>query len=88
VRHAMGGTLGDYVPFYFTPFSMMLLNIKTGYNGVRKRDNEEIVILASSLPRLKALEIPFLFTNIHAYMKPADFYTDLADLSHVDWDIL
>jgi hypothetical protein len=88
VRHAMGGTLGDYLPFYFTPFSMMLLNIKTGYNGIRKRDNDEIVILASSLLRLRTLNIPFLFTNIHAYMKPADFYTDLADLSHIDWNIL
>jgi ssDNA thymidine ADP-ribosyltransferase, DarT len=29
-----GGTLGDYVPFYFTPFSPMLYNIKTGYNGI------------------------------------------------------
>ena len=27
---APGGTLSDYVPFYFTPFSPMLLNIKTG----------------------------------------------------------
>jgi hypothetical protein len=28
-----GGTLGDYVPFYFTPYSPMLYHIKTGYNG-------------------------------------------------------
>ena len=27
-----GGTLTDYVPFYFTPYSIMLLNIHTGYN--------------------------------------------------------
>ena len=32
-----GGTLNDYVPFYFTPFSPMLFNIKTGWNGVQKR---------------------------------------------------
>jgi hypothetical protein len=24
------GTLGDYVPFYFTPFSIMMYNIKLG----------------------------------------------------------
>lgn len=28
------GVLNDYVPFYFTPFSPMLLNIKTGRGGV------------------------------------------------------
>ena len=33
---APGGTLSNYVPFYFTPRSPMLLNIKTGYNGVRQ----------------------------------------------------
>jgi hypothetical protein len=29
-----GGTLGDYIPFYFTPFSMMLMNVITGFHGV------------------------------------------------------
>ena len=31
-----GGTLSDYIPFYFTPFSMMMYNIKTGYGGIRQ----------------------------------------------------
>jgi ssDNA thymidine ADP-ribosyltransferase, DarT len=48
-----GGTLSDYVPFYFTPWSPMLYNIKTGWGGIRKRPNEEIVILVSSLRRLR-----------------------------------
>lgn len=29
-----GGTLSDYVPFYFTPYSPMLYNIKTGWRGI------------------------------------------------------
>ena len=29
-----GGTLSDYVPFYFTHYSPMLYNIKTGYHGL------------------------------------------------------
>jgi ssDNA thymidine ADP-ribosyltransferase, DarT len=40
-----GGTLSDYIPFYFTPFSPMMLNIKTGWGGITKRLNQEIVIL-------------------------------------------
>lgn len=43
-----GGTLSDYVPFYFTPNSPMLLNILTGRN-VRMRPIAEIVVLVSSL---------------------------------------
>jgi ssDNA thymidine ADP-ribosyltransferase, DarT len=31
---APGGRLRDYVPFYFTPFSPMLYNIKTGWGGI------------------------------------------------------
>ena len=49
------GVLNDYVPFYFTPFSPMLKNINTGYGGVKKRANEEIVILVSSLHKVHDL---------------------------------
>jgi len=64
---APGGTLSDYVPFYFTPFSIMMYNIKTGHGVVTRRSNEEIVIFVSSLHRLQSLGAPFLFTNGHAY---------------------
>ncbi|MEO1609407.1 MAG: DarT ssDNA thymidine ADP-ribosyltransferase family protein [Pseudomonadota bacterium] len=44
-----GGTLSDYVPFYFTPFTPMLYNIKTRYGGVSQNPMEDIIILVSSL---------------------------------------
>src|SRR5437870_5729775 len=37
--------LSDYVPFYFTPHSPMLLNIRTGYNGVKKTPMPDIAIV-------------------------------------------
>jgi ssDNA thymidine ADP-ribosyltransferase, DarT len=83
-----GGTLGDYVPFYFTPFSVMMKNIHSGRGGVPRRSNEEIVILVSSLPNLKSLEVPFIFTNAHAYPDWTNFYSDLAQLSEIDWPLL
>ncbi len=82
------GTLSDYVPFYFTPYSPMLLNIKTGYNGITQRDNSEIVILVSSLYRLRELGLHFVFTNRHAYLRTAEFFRDPVDLQHIDWPLL
>jgi hypothetical protein len=82
-----GGTLTDYVPFYFTPFSVMMKNIHSG-RGVAQRSNEEILILVSSLPHVKSIGLQFLFTNAHAYPDWTDYYTDLAQLSEIDWEIL
>lgn len=83
-----GGTLSDYVSFYFTPRSPMLYNIKTGYNGIRQRGRDEIVILVSSLRRLQQLQHPFIFTDQHAYVNSARFYSNLDQLDQIDWPIL
>lgn len=83
-----GGALGDYVPFYFTPFSVMLRNIHTGWNGIKQVPNADILILVSSLRRVSELGLPFLFTDSHAYSGLASFYDDLAQLDQIDWALL
>jgi hypothetical protein len=83
-----GGTLSDYVPFYFTPFSIMMFNIKTGYGGIPKRENKDIVIFISSIHKLRELRLTFIFTNQHAYPIDTDYYSDIADLNHIDWALL
>jgi ssDNA thymidine ADP-ribosyltransferase, DarT len=80
-----GGVLNDYVPFYFTPFSPMLRNINTGWGGIRKRPNDEILILVSSLRHVAAAGLQFLFTDGHAYHRLTNYYSDLADLDKIDW---
>jgi hypothetical protein len=82
------GVLGDYVSFYFTPFSPMMLNIRTGYNGVTRRENREVAILVSSIHRLREQGIPFVFTNLHAYMAMARFFSRVDDLDQIDWPLL
>jgi hypothetical protein len=82
-----GGTLADYIPFYFTPYSIMLYNIRTGYN-VPSVPNDEIVIFVSSLHKLVEHSIPFVFTDQHAYPMMANYYTRLEDLPEIDWDLL
>jgi len=83
-----GGVLADYVPFYFTPFSIMMYHIKTGYNGITKRGNSEIAVLVSSLHKLKGLRVPFLFTDGHAYTFGTNFFNDLRHLDQLDWPLL
>ena len=80
-----GGTLSDYVPFYFTPCSPMLYNIKTGYGGIVQKPMTDIVILASSLLTLQKTGIPFLITDRHAYLSTATFSGDLDALGGLDW---
>lgn len=83
-----GGTLADYVPFYFTPYSIMMYNIKTGWGGAIQRKNTEIVVLASSVHQLVKLEIPFVFFDGHAYMEESTAYDSVDDLDQIDWQLL
>lgn len=79
-----GGTLADYVPFYFTPFSPMTYNIVTGV-GVQKRPREDLCFLVSSLHRVAGAGLQFVFSDRHAYLTKACFSSKLEDLARIDW---
>lgn len=83
-----GGYLNDYIPFYFTPFSPMMRNIYTGWGGIRQRTNDEIVILVSSLHKVQKMGLGYVFTDGHAYYAWSSFFTDLADLDKIDWQVI
>ena len=79
-----GGTLSDYIPFYFTPFSPMALKIKSGH-GVPSVPSRDIAILVASLHRLAEACVEFVYTDRHALLDTAVFLTSLHDLTHIDW---
>lgn len=83
-----GGTLSDYIPFYFTPFSMMMYNIKTGYGGIDQFPNSKIVIMVSSLRDIVECGGAAVFSDRHAFLQTAQFFSRLDDLDKIDWDIL
>jgi hypothetical protein len=83
-----GGTLSDYVPFYFTPFSIMMYNIHTGYGGITRRENAELVFLISSVHQLRKLGLTFIYTDQHAYPVETEFYDGSGDLRQIDWRLL
>lgn len=69
-----GGTLTDYIPFYFTPYTPMLYNIKTGYGEIKQRHNDEIIVLVSSLHELERAGVEYVFTDRHAKLETARFF--------------
>ncbi|MCB1055351.1 MAG: DUF4433 domain-containing protein [Acidobacteria bacterium] len=83
-----GGSLDDYIPFYFTPFSPMLYNIVTGWRGVTLQAREDLVILAASLRKLAEQGHPFVFTDRHAYLRAARFFNRLEDLAEISFNLL
>lgn len=64
-----------------------MLNIVTGY-GVDQVPRSEIVILVSSLSRWRRLGVRYVFTDRHAYLATAQFYSDDAYLTQIDWELL
>ena len=82
------GNLGDYVPFYFGPLSPMLLNISTGYRGITKRPQDEIVYMVCEVATLVAHCEEWCFTDGHAKTTITAFYNDLQYLSEVDWNMV
>lgn len=83
-----GGSLHDYVPFYFGPRSPMLYaswkGTVPGYNG----GQEPIVHLVLDIADVHAAGVPFVFTDGHAIIATSRWFTDLKDLSHVDWPLM
>jgi hypothetical protein len=88
VNIAPFGTLSDYIPFYFTPWSIMHYNIATGH-GITQVPSEKIIILVTRLTILRKFEIKFIFTDRHALLTPAKFFNEIADLDgFLDWKVL
>ncbi|MFN8254494.1 MAG: DUF4433 domain-containing protein [Bacteroidales bacterium] len=83
-----GGMLGEYIPFYFGPLSPMLLNIKTGYRGIIKRPQAEIVYICCKLISFLSLDFEWCFTDGHAKSAITKFFNNIDDLDKVDWKMV
>lgn len=83
---SMGGTIHDYVPFYFNSLSPMLYTINCGNVGnVRMQD---LVFFKSSAQIVEASGSDFAFTDGHGIMDLSDYYDDIADLEQVPWNAI
>lgn len=83
-----GGTIHDYVPFYFGPLSVMLLNLHTGRVAGYDAGQSPIVYVVSSIERVKAAGRSWIFSDGHGLAALTNWYDDPARLDEVDWDLV
>lgn len=80
------GNFTDYVAFYFGVRSPMLYEIQKGYNGVTKRNPQEIIYLVTTFENITKKECQYLFSDGHGYHLMSQFFNDEDSLEEVDWD--
>ena len=84
-----GGTLHDYVPFYFAARSPMLYAIHRGNVEGYEDGQASILHLVTSPEDIANASLDFVFTDGHAVMGYTAFYNDLASLPEaIDWEIM
>lgn len=82
-----GGTLADYIPFYFAGHSPMLYAIKTGYQ-VKQYPQDEIVFIECDVFRIAGGDCDFCFTDRNAKQSLARYYVELDHIQHLKWDYI
>lgn len=83
-----GGTLHDYVPFYFGPHSPMLLNLHTGRVAGYSGGQDPLIYLATTVQAVQAAGYQFVFSDGHGLANFTRWFDNLADLGQVDWEVV
>ena len=84
VEVAPGGTLGDYVPFYFGPRSPMLFTYSKGNVPGTSGNQDEIIYFVTEAEYLASKGYEIVFTDGHPITEPKAFFNDLKDIDEVD----
>ena len=82
------GTCHDYVPFYFGPLSVMLLNLKTGRVEGYNEGQAPLIYLTTTVQRVRDAGSRFVFSDGHGLARFTSWYDDLAQLDKVDWNLV
>jgi len=80
-----GGCALDYVPFYFGYLSPMLLRLKTGRVEGYNEGQTPLIYLVATAQAVRASGARFVFADGHALAGYTSWFSDLQDLTEVDW---
>jgi hypothetical protein len=83
-----GGNFSAYIPFYLGHRSPMLYQIATGYEGVTRISQEEIIYIVVSHDCIAQKALEFVFTDGHARHNMTQFFNQPEDFAKLDWDTI
>jgi hypothetical protein len=83
-----GGTIHDYVPFYFGPLSVMLLNLHSGRVKGYDEGQAPLIYLVTSIERVNAARRRWVFSDGHGLAALTSWHDDAARLEQVDWQLV
>jgi hypothetical protein len=82
-----GKTLGQFVPFNFCPRSVMLYVLHKGHESYHGGQGE-MLHLMSTVGRAIDCGHAYAFTDRHADLGYAEYFNDVADEDHVEWEVM
>lgn len=83
-----GGTIHDYVPFYFGYLSPMLLQLKSGQVEGYSEGQEPLIYLVSSAQVVHEAGAGYVFSDGHGVAAFTSWFDDLSNLDKVDWSMV
>jgi hypothetical protein len=83
-----GGTLHDYVPFYFGYLSPMLFQLKTGRVAGYNEGQEPLVYLKSTVQAVEQAGLGFVFSDGHGIAAFTSWFDAANRLDEVDWNMV
>jgi hypothetical protein len=82
------GTIHDYVPFYFAPWSPMMLLLKSGWVPGYNDGQEPLIYLVSTAQIVCDGGNDFVFSDGHGVVAFTKWFADLTQLDELDWEII
>ena len=81
-----GGTIHDYVSFYFGMRSPMLLQLHTGQVEGYNERQVPLIYLVSTVEAVRQAGLRFVFSDGHGIAAYTQWYDDPARLTDIDWE--
>ena len=82
------GTVHDYLPFYFGPLSVMLLNLKSGRVHGYAEGQAPLIYLLTTVQVVQQSGARFVFSDGHGLARFTNWFDDPARLNEVDWGLV